>query len=47
MLVKTPYIAPISVLDEVFEKGKHDLTQPTGDFFYDPWELKPEFENTY
>lgn len=47
MLVKTPYIAPISVSDEVFQKGKHDLTQPTGDFFYDPWKLKPEFENTY
>jgi len=46
MLVKTPYTAPINVLDNLFEKGKHDLTQPTGDFFYDPWELKPEFLNT-
>lgn len=25
---------------------KTTLNVPTGDFFYDPWELKPEFKNT-
>jgi hypothetical protein len=46
MLVKTPYIAPDNVKVELFEIGKHDLTDPTGDFFYDPWVLKPEYEGT-
>jgi hypothetical protein len=46
MLVKTPYTAPISNIDIITEIGKHDLTQPTGNFFYDPWELKPEFLGT-
>jgi hypothetical protein len=25
---------------------KYTLNQPTGNFFYDPWVIKPEFENT-
>jgi len=27
-------------------KIKTELNQPTGNFFYDPWEIKPEFRNT-
>jgi hypothetical protein len=26
--------------------SKLTLNQPTGDFFYDPWQIKPEFKNT-
>jgi len=27
-------------------EGKNVLNKPTGDFFYDPWKLLPEYENT-
>ena len=47
MLTQTPFVAPLADIDIFVKPGKHDLTQQTGDFFYDPWELKPEFENTY
>lgn len=46
MLIKTPFTAILDKLDLFFEKGKHDITQPTGDFFYDPWKLKNEYLNT-
>lgn len=26
--------------------GKLTINQPTGNFFYDPWEIKPEYKNT-
>lgn len=29
-----------------FERSKITINQPTGDFFYDPWKIKPEFENS-
>lgn len=45
MLVKTPYNVSINNIP-LFEKGKHDLTEPSGDFFYDPWLLKDEYKNT-
>ncbi len=28
------------------DKTKTEINQPTGDFFYDPWEIKTEFKNT-
>ena len=46
MLRKTPFTAPADVKFDLFDIGKHDLTLPTGDFFYDPWVLKPEYEDT-
>lgn len=50
MLQETPYRAPtdkILAATELFDEAKkYDLTEPTGDFFYDPWILKPEYENT-
>jgi len=45
MLVKTPYTASIDDMP-LLEKGKHDLTAPSGDFFYDPWVLLEEYKNT-
>lgn len=45
MLVKTPYTASIDDMP-LLEKGKHDLTVPSGDFFYDPWVLLEEYKNT-
>lgn len=50
MLKKTPYIAPMDKIlkvTEVFDEAKkYDLTEPTGDFFYDPWNLKDEYLGT-
>ena len=46
MLEKTPYSTILSNIDIILDKGKHDLTEPTGDFFYDPWKLKEEFVGT-
>jgi len=45
MLVKTPYTVSIDDMP-LLEKGKHDLTVPSGDFFYDPWVLLEEYKNT-
>ena len=33
MLEKTPYSTKLSNIDIILNKGKHDLTEPTGDFF--------------
>lgn len=46
MLTQTSFRAPLSNIDIFGEPGKHDLTQQTGDFFYDPWELKQEYKDT-
>jgi hypothetical protein len=50
MLKRTPYIAPLDKIlqvTEVFDEAKkYELTEPTGDFFYDPWILKEEYLNT-
>lgn len=43
ILVNTDRI--IECLPEL-DVGKHELSTPTGDFFYDPWILKPEYANT-
>lgn len=47
MLTKTEhrFDAPIN-LDSSFSLLKTTVNQPTGNFFYDPWVIKPEFENT-
>ena len=45
MLAKTPYTVSIDDMP-LLEKGKHDLTVPSGDFFYDPWVLLEEYKNT-
>ena len=45
MLVKTPYTVSIDDMP-LLEVGKHDLTVPSGDFFYDPWVLLEEYKNT-
>jgi hypothetical protein len=34
------------LLSENSAKFKTTINQPTGDFFYDPWEIKQEFKNT-
>lgn len=51
MLRKTNYTVPTDVLQQAIaqpETGefKFILNNPTGDFFYDPWEIKPELKNT-
>jgi len=45
MLTQTPYTASFDTVP-LLAKGKHDLTVPTGDFFYDPWKLKDEYIGT-
>lgn len=47
MLTKTEHRFDVPInLDRSFLLLKTTLNQPTGNFFYDPWIIKPEFENT-
>ena len=50
MIVQTPFHIDVKrindLLPDIFDNGKTDITEPTGDFFYDPWQLKKEFEGT-
>lgn len=46
MLQRTDYKVKIPKVDTNFEDFKTTLNQPTGNFFYDPWEIKPEFKGT-
>ena len=50
MLVKTLHTVDIDLIKSVmpcsFDTGKHSLTDPTGDFFYDPWKIKEQYKNT-
>jgi hypothetical protein len=51
MLLPTHYTVPGSTLQEAIAQSssgefKYVLNQPTGDFFYDPWEIKSEFKGT-
>ena len=46
MLQRTDYKTKIPKIDASFEDVKTTLNQPTGNFFYDPWEIKPEFKGT-
>jgi len=50
MLKQTPYKASLENINQITnlfdEAKKYDLTEPTGDFFYDPWILKEEYIGT-
>jgi hypothetical protein len=46
MLNRTEYKTDIPDIDGSFEECKTSINQPTGNFFYDPWKIKPEFEGT-
>jgi hypothetical protein len=50
MIVKTLHTVNLDIIKRVittpFDNGKHSLTEPTGDFFYDPWKIKEEYKNT-
>lgn len=51
MLRQTNYTVPLDILQEAITQSSTDefkfgLNQPTGDFFYDPWEIKPELKGT-
>jgi hypothetical protein len=51
MLQATPYQVDVNLLKQALSTFNNDqfklsLNQPTGDFFYDPWVIKPKFKNT-
>jgi hypothetical protein len=46
MLTRTEYSTTIKISKIDFAKTKTTLNQPTGNFFYDRWEIKPEFVGT-
>ncbi len=51
MLTKLNYTVSADLLQEAAnslpsEDFKSSINSPTGSFFYDPWVIKPEFENT-
>jgi hypothetical protein len=51
MITKTDFIVDYNLLNKAVNsvssiEGKITLNQPCGRFFYDPWEIKPEYKNT-
>lgn len=51
MIESTTITVPLEIIAEANNSlpqidFKLSLNQPTGDFFYDPWEIKQEFKNT-
>ncbi len=51
MLTKTTYTIPVDILHQAADCLPNDtfrstINQPTGNFFYDPWELKEEYKGT-
>lgn len=46
MLYRTEYKANVKPYKIVAFEDKMILNQPTGNFFYDPWELKEEYKGT-
>lgn len=50
MIKDTGYSISNSLINQALqdfdENGKYDISMPTGDFFYDPWVLKDEYQNT-
>lgn len=51
MLVKTNHSVPLHLLKTAreefnFSEFRTSINKPTGNFFYDPWEIKDEFKNT-
>lgn len=50
MLTKLHYTVPLDLLKEASTvlpaDGKHTINEPTGNFFYDPWQIKQEYKGT-
>ena len=52
MILPTHYTTSLDDINKALtllpseEPGKQTINQPTGDFFYDPWEIKPEYKGT-
>jgi hypothetical protein len=51
MLTKLNFTIPLELLPDAVEQtniheNRVTINQPTGNFFYDPWVIKPEFEGT-
>jgi hypothetical protein len=51
MLSPTKYSIDVDILNEAVSQSQHTefkytINQPTGDFFYDPWIIKPELKGT-
>jgi hypothetical protein len=49
MIQPTSYIVNKKIIEEIAEietSGKLLLNEPTGNFFYDPWKIKEEFQET-
>jgi len=51
MIVKTKFTVPQNLIDAAsktvsFEIFRHAINQPSGNFFYDPWEIKDEFKGS-
>lgn len=51
MITKTPFFVPREMVDQAKKSTPQldfrlSINQPTGRFFYDPWEIKEEFKNT-
>lgn len=51
MITKTPFFVPREMVDQAKKSTPQldfrlSVNQPTGRFFYDPWEIKEEFKNT-
>lgn len=51
MITKTPFFVPREIVDQAKKSTPQldfrlSVNQPTGRFFYDPWEIKEEYKNT-
>lgn len=51
MLQLTDFIIPQTLIDQVTTSlpsidSRVSLNRPTGEFFYDPWQIKPEYQGT-
>ena len=51
MIKSTPHIVPNELMNRVLSNipkfhSRLALNRPTGDFFYDPWVIKDEYQNT-
>lgn len=51
MLTPTDYSVPLSLLEDAYAASTAEVfrvavNQPTGNFFYDPWEIKEEYKGT-
>jgi len=46
MLQRTDYKIKLPKITDDFDNMKTSINQPIGNFFYDPWEIKPEYKGT-